>query len=159
MTDFQFRFAPLLRLRQRQRDAAAAELRQAQTAEATLAQQIEEVQTQRAHLLGSAIDLQVGAIDPQKMLEIGRYQLHLARRIAELEQQRAKVQMEVLRRRHALLEQERKVRSLERLRERQVAQWNAERIRREQNALDEWAGFRYWKKNAHGIAPAESDEA
>jgi len=159
MTSFQFRFAPLLRLHQRQRDAAAAEFRQAQLAETTLAQQIEQLSAQREQVFDSARATQVGVVDPQKLLEVGRYQLHLARQIAELEQQRAQVQIEVLRRRQSLLEQERKVRSLEKLRERQLAQWNAEQLKRQQSALDEWAGFRYWKKNANQAPPTESDDA
>ena len=143
MARFEFRLQSLIRLRERERDAASQELQKAMLASQKLLEHIEELKAEHAAQHPSQDEN--GAIEPQKYLEAQRYQLHLSQEIRTTQNQRELINQEVEVRRLKLVECEKAVRSVERLREIEFKEWQDQQQRAAQIALDQWAGFRYWK--------------
>jgi flagellar export protein FliJ len=135
-------------LRERERDSAAESYRQAMLAISKLNDEVERIlqeHTNQQPLQSSSIQ---GRVQPQIMLESQRYQMHLMQQVAQLRNQIQLVQGEAEKRRLLLVKREQAVRSLEKLAEQQQAEWEIANEQRAQIALDEWAGFRYWKEQA-----------
>ncbi len=145
MKQFKFRLENVQKLRERERDTAAESYRQAMLAISKLQEEIERILQEHA----SQQPLQAGSIQgevkPQLMLESQRYQMHLMQQVTQLRSQVQLIQGEAEKRRLALVKREQAVRSLEKLAERQRSEWEAANDQQAQIALDEWAGFRYWK--------------
>jgi len=145
---FKFRLEAIQTLRARARDTAAESYRQAMLAITKLNEEVDRILQEHA----SQQPLQSGSIQgqvkPQFMLESQRYQMHLLQQVAQLHSQIKLVQDEAEKRRLLLVKREQAVRSLEKLAEQQQAEWETTNEHRSQIALDEWAGFRYWKEQA-----------
>ena len=141
---FRFRLQSIVRLRERERDAAAESLRQALQAKQILEDQVEELLAERNGLNALRSVANQGHIDTQQMINAQRYQMYLDGQVAGLRQQISLVEQECQRRRAALVKCEQTVRSLEKLEEHQQAEWNNQQATNEQNTLDQWSSFRYW---------------
>lgn len=141
---FRFRLQSIVRLRERERDAAAESLRQALQAKQILEGQVEELLAERSGLNALRIVANHGQIDPQQVINTQRYQMYLDGQVSGLRQQISLVGQESERRRAALVKCEQAVRSLEKLEEHQHAEWNNQQASNEQNTLDQWSSFRYW---------------
>ena len=132
-------------LRLRERDAAQEAYRQARLAITKLEEEVERILLEHA----SQQPLQSGSIqgyvNPQRLLESQRYQMHLMQQVGQLRGQIEMVTVESEKRRQALVKREQAVRSLEKLEEHQRAEWEAAAQHRAQIVLDEWAAFQYWR--------------
>ncbi|MCA9192739.1 MAG: flagellar export protein FliJ [Planctomycetales bacterium] len=144
MSNYQFRFQSVEMVRRRSRDQAAKAFEQADLARRMLAAQVEDLlaeHRQQHAVQNSALQ---GHVDAQRLLESQRYQLHLMQQVAGLKSQIQMVEAEVERRRKTLVSKEQEVQTLERLKARELEAWNHTQLRREQEALDAWAGFQHW---------------
>jgi len=148
MNQFKFRLQKVQDLRARQRDTAAESLRQAQLAVSKLREEEARIMDEHARQNPSLDSLNQGRVDTQRLLEARRYQMHLIQQVQQLHSQIALVEAEVEKRRQALIQREQALRSMENLQEQQRVEWDAAAGRKAQIALDEWAGFRYWEKEA-----------
>ena len=146
MKQFKFRLENVQILRERERDAAAEAYRQALLAISKLEQEVDRVLAEHASQLPVQTGSIQGSVNPQRMLESQRYQMHLMQQVAQLRSQIQLVQGEAEKRRLVLVTREQAVRSLEKLAEQQAAEWEIVNQQRAQIALDEWAGFRYWRE-------------
>lgn len=156
---FRFRLQSIVRLRERERDQAADELRLAQQAKQVLLDQITGLQNEREQANAQRQLARPGVFDPQKMLESHRYQMHLDNQINHLQSQVSLVEQECQRRRAKLVKCEQAVRSLEKLKEKQLADWEAGLQSKSQDALDQWSSFRYWLDREVAFAQAEQVQA
>lgn len=143
---FQFRLENVIQLRERQRDTAAQAYQQASAAIDELNRRIEELR--ELHDAQASVQSACGAshVDPQRMLESQRYQMHLKQQISGIKSKLELVEVEREKRRLHLVHKEQEVRSIEKLREKQLAAWKTEQLRKQQFMLDEWAGFKHWSK-------------
>ncbi len=148
MKQFKFKLENVQTLRVRERDAAADSYRQAMLAISKLAEEVERILQEHANQQPLQSDSIQGEVKPQLMLESQRYQMHLMQQVAQLRSQIQMIQGEAEKRRLVLVKREQAVRSLEKLAEHQKAEWETANAHRAQIALDEWAGFRYWKENS-----------
>ncbi|GIW97192.1 MAG: hypothetical protein KatS3mg111_0525 [Pirellulaceae bacterium] len=160
MAGFQFRLDPLLQLRRRHRDQVAAAYSQATDVAGQLQGQVDEVEREIEDAQQWLRTTNTGPVDPQRALDSQRYQLHLERRRAELQQQLVNQRIEIAKLHKALVESEQRVKSLERLRERYLSQWTAEMQRRQQATLDQWAALRHWQQalSSHASSPQQEFE-
>lgn len=145
MAGFQFRLKPLLQMRERARDQAAQNYQQATLAVEQLKQQIVQLESEyeAQRPLQTAADHQT--VSPQKVLESQRFQLQIRQQINAMKQKLILVLQESEKRRLALVEAEKEVKSLTKLREKQESEYVASQQAKQQNALDQWAGIKYWK--------------
>jgi len=140
MTEFKFRLATLLRLRETTRDERGAELAAAYRADQLL-------QRQLARLIADLEELKAaarraagpGRVNVEQLVEAQRYQRTLESRQSQVNEERAALAAEIERRRQALLAAEREVRTLEKLRETRHARHRQDDNRREIKQLDEVA--------------------
>ena len=135
-----------MRLRERDRDAAANSYKEAMLAKEKLLKQVDELMQEYATQQPVQSDSNLGQVNTQRLLESQRYQMHLLQQVHQLRSQLQIVEAEVEKRRLKLVKKEQDLRSLEKLRENKEAEWNTQRLHREQIALDQWAGFQYWNK-------------
>ncbi len=147
----------MVRLRERERDVAAESFKQAQYARQKLLLQVDELLEEHASQVPLQSDSIAGQVNPQRLLESQRYQMQLLQEVAQLKSQIQLVEAECEKRRLTLVKHEQNVSSLEKLRSKQQAEWEADRQRLEQLALDQWAGFRYWKVSPSPRADLEKD--
>lgn len=147
MSQFNFRLRSVLQLRERHRDEAAQSYQQALLAIRKLDEQIEQLLQEHAAQKPYQAASSTGDVSPQKLLESQRYQMHLLQEVRELHSQKKLVEAESEKRRLVLVEREKDVRSIEKLHGRQLAQWHDDEARRQQIALDQWAGFQYWESS------------
>ena len=136
----------MLRLRERDRDAAANSCREALAAKEKLLSQIESLMQEHAAQQPLQASSILGQVDTQRLLESQRYQMHLLQQANHLRSQVQLVEAEYEKRRLRLVAKEQELRSLEKLKEKQEAEWQSLQLNRAQIALDQWAGFQYWKK-------------
>ncbi|MCA9132535.1 MAG: flagellar export protein FliJ [Planctomycetales bacterium] len=146
MTQFQFRLQSVVRLRERERDKAAGALREALAAQQKLQTQVDELLREHAAQQPLQAAVIVGSIDPQRLIESQRYQMHLLQQVHQLRSQIQLIEAECDKRRQNLLKREQELAALEKLRDKQRAAWQAQQLNREQMALDQWAGFQYWNQ-------------
>lgn len=147
MAKHKFHLESVVTLRERQRDAAAASYREALAAKEKLQTQVEALMREHAEqqpLQWSSIS---GRVDSQRLIESQRYQLHLLQMVSTLRSQIEMVESECEKRRLVLVTAEQSLTSLEKLRDKQQAAWENRQIEREQLALDQWSGFKYWKES------------
>lgn len=147
MSHFKFRMQNIVGLRERERDAAAASYKEALAAKTKVEGQVDELLQEHAQQVPLQSQSSVGAINTQRLIESQRYQLHLLQQVSQLREQIALIETECEKRRLKLVKQEQALRSLEKLRDKQRAQWNTLEALREQAAIDQWAGFKYWKES------------
>lgn len=161
MARFTFRFEAILKLRHNERDAARLYVADAQRALDIMNERIEEVGRNRHALRDEANRTLVGRVTVDQLLGRGRYDLQLDAEQRELVMQRGQIQLEVDRRRQRLTIAEQECRKLERLREIMAERYEAERLREQQNALDEMATLRAARRGAAGshFAPHNSERA
>ena len=147
MPHYKFRLQNIVGLRERERDAAAGSYKEALAAKAKLEGQVAELLQEHAQQMPLQADSSVGQINTQRLIESQRYQLHLMQQANQLRSQIELIEAECEKRRLKLVVKEQALRSLEKLRDKQRTQWNAQQAEREQIALDQWAGFKYWKES------------
>jgi flagellar export protein FliJ len=147
MPQYKFRLQNIVGLRERERDAAAGSYKEALAAKAKLEGQVAELLQEHAQQLPLQAGSSVGQINTQRLIESQRYQLHLMQQANQLRSQIELIEAECEKRRLKLVVKEQALRSLEKLRDKQRTQWNAQQAEREQIALDQWAGFKYWKES------------
>ena len=147
MPHYKFRLQNIVGLRERERDAAAGSYKEALAAKAKLEGQVAELLQEHAQQLPLQAGSSVGQINTQRLIESQRYQLHLMQQANQLRSQIELIEAECEKRRLKLVVKEQALRSLEKLRDKQRTQWNAQQAEREQIALDQWAGFKYWKES------------
>ena len=147
MAHYQFRLENIVGLRERERDAAAGAYKEALAAKAKLEGQVDELLQEHAQQMPLQSDCGVGTINTQRLIESQRYQLHLLQQVSQLREQIGLIEAECEKRRWKLVKQEQSLSSLEKLREKQRVQWNTREAEREQIALDQWSGFKYWKES------------
>lgn len=140
MSQFKFRLASVLKLREAARDQRRAELAEALRADDTLLQETEGLDAE----LGVTRDgcrrtAKPGVLDVDRLLEGHRYELLLRANRRVLEAKRAMLAVEIDRRRQLLVQATRDVRVLEKLRERQSTRHRAEEERQAMKLLDEIA--------------------
>jgi flagellar FliJ protein len=142
MKRFQFRPETLMRLREIVRDERRAELADAFRVAATL----DERHGALVRELDGVRDGQrtpAGLVNVDHLLESQRYEMVLDLEKRHVEQQQARVAVEIEKRRAALVAADQDVRSLEKLRETQLSEWRIEAERQEMKVLDEVAGVRH----------------
>ncbi len=147
MPHFKFRMQNIIGLRERERDAAAGSYKEALAAKTKVEGQVDELLQEHAQQAPLQSESSVGTINTQRLIESQRYQLHLLQQVSQLREQIALIETECEKRRLKLVKQEQSLSSLEKLRDKQRAQWNTLEAEREQTALDQWAGFKYWKES------------
>lgn len=147
MNQFKFRLKSIQSLRERERDAAAESYRQARLAINKLEAEVERVLDEhRAH--NPKLEANQFHVNTQRLLEVQRYQMHLMQQAEQLRSQIKMVEVEAEKRRLVLVKREQAVHALLKLEDRQKLEWEAANQARAQIALDEWAGFRYWKEHS-----------
>lgn len=148
MANFQFRLQPVIQLRERARDAAAQAYQQGLQAAQQVEQQITTLRTEyesQRPLQKTSINQ---TVQPQKVLESQRFQHQLGLQIKELQNTLFAVRQEIEKRRLVLVEAEQKLKSLTKLKERRREEYLTNEQAKEQNALDHWAGIKYWKSQS-----------
>lgn len=146
MKNFKFNLESVLHLRERDRDHAAEQLQKAELAKQQLLTQIDDLLADRDSQ-NSYRAAPSGHLNPQRMLEAQRYQIQLDSQVDVLREKVSLVDQECERRRARLLKCEQAVRSMEKLREKKASEHNSVEASKAQDALDQWASFRYWSNN------------
>lgn len=148
MTNFRFRLATLLRLRETTRDERRGELAEAYQAATVLAEQesrlAEELRKNRQLIRDAS---HPGELDVDALVGRHRHQLLLVAQRQLLDRQREQVEAEIELRRQRLLEADRDVKALEKLRERKRDRFLYEENRRETKRLDEVAARCGWQED------------
>lgn len=140
MTEFRFRLASLMRLRESERDERRESLAQAYHADQVLQQHQE---TLRGDLRENQRQVQQcsapGPVAVERLLGRHRYELVLQTQLRQLQQQRQTIAAEIERRRQALVEADRELKILEKLRERHFQEYVFQQQKLELRELDEIA--------------------
>jgi flagellar protein FliJ len=140
MSQFHFRLATLLRLRESARDECRVLLAEAQRAYRDLQNRLASLAARQARLQDECRRAAgPGEVDVVRLVEAQQYAAVLWAEEAELEQQRLALAAEIDRRRQALVEADREVRTLEKLRENQFQTHRRDEVRQEGKRLDEAA--------------------
>ncbi|TWU26670.1 Flagellar FliJ protein [Novipirellula galeiformis] len=140
---YEFRFASILDLRQRERDEAGGLVGEANAAIAKIESQIEDLQQQRQTALSEQVEARIGGIAVDQLLAKGRYNLQLQAEIYGLEQTRVKLDEELQRRQQRLRDAETEVKKFQRMKEIDFNQHQQEMNRREQIEIDEMNNRRF----------------
>lgn len=144
MTQFRFRLATLLRLRESLRDEKRSELALALQADVALEERIRGIEDDLADLLAAAKrGASPGAINIDRLLNAQRYELLLRAEQQIAEEQRRLLAHEIERRREALVAADREVKVLEKYRAVQQERHRTDVERKEQAQLDETALRRF----------------
>lgn len=140
MALFRYRLAPMLRLRENERDRCRIELAEAQREESRIAACVSRLNEELV-LLQRRMQQAAGPgrVDIERMRNAQRHQQQLKADLQQMEIKRREAEAEVDRRRHTLLEADRQVRTLEMHREQQLARHRLEEHKRETKRLDEFA--------------------
>jgi flagellar protein FliJ len=143
MSDFKFRLATLLRLREATRKERREQFAESQQVEETVRRQLDQLHEEWDHLTEMTREAaRPGAVDIGRLIEIHRYQQTVDAHRTQLSEQLAKATAEVAQRRESLIEADRDVRTLEKLRDSQKMQHHMESHRQEIKRLDEAAQLR-----------------
>lgn len=138
MSDFKFRLATLLRLREATRDERRQSFAAAERAEDLFQQQADQLAAEWDRVLTITRDaVGRGAIDVGRLIETHRYQKTLEARRTRVGKQLADAKAEVEVRREALIEADRDVRMLEKLRDAQKMRHHQESHRLDMKRIDE----------------------
>ena len=140
MSQFKFRMAALLRIREATRDERRAALAEAYRVDDVLRRQLEQIAADLDVLRTLARQAAApGVVHVDRLIEVQRYDVIARSHQAHVQGQRETVSAEIERRRQTLVEADREVRVLEKLRERQAEQHRQEEDRKETKRLDEVA--------------------
>lgn len=140
MTEFRFRLASLMRLRESERDERREALAQAYRADQMLQQQQEAVQNDLRENQRQVQECAApGPISVERLLGRHRYELILQAQLRQLQRQRQTIAAEIERRRQALVEADRELKILEKLRERHFQEYLFQQQKLELRELDEIA--------------------
>lgn len=140
MTEFRFRLASLMRLRESERDERREALAQAYRADQMLQQQQETVQNDLRENQRQVQECAApGPISVERLLGRHRYELILQAQLRQLQRQRQTIAAEIERRRQALVEADRELKILEKLRERHFQEYLFQQQKLELRELDEIA--------------------
>jgi len=140
MTEFRFRLASLMRLRESERDDRRESLAQAYRADQVLQQNQESIQAElRENQRQVQHCVSPGPISVEQLLGRHRYELVLQTQLRQLQRQRQAIGAEIERRRQALVEADRELKILEKLRERHLQEHTFKQQKLEQQQLDEIA--------------------
>ncbi|MBS0208085.1 MAG: flagellar export protein FliJ [Planctomycetes bacterium] len=147
MKRYRFRLDPLLHLRESLRDQRRAQLADALRVDVSLNEQKERLlaDQQRAR---HGYTAHVGAVNVDRLLEAQRFATVLEVERLALEQQLAKLKVEIEKRRLALVDADQQVRTLEKLRDTQAERWRLTGERLAQRELDEIAIQRHARQEA-----------
>ena len=138
MSNFRFRLAAVLKVREAERQQRRVELAQAYEADRVLQQQLDSLASDLALAKQQSRRLAApGQVDVDKLLEMQRYNLHVLAQTKAVRSQQSNVREEIERRRRLLVEADRQVRTLENLRDKQYAAFQIEQLKVEQKAMDE----------------------
>ncbi len=146
MAQDKFRLHNIVTLRERQRDKAAGSYKEALAAKEKLQLQVDELLQEHAAQQPLQWSSIAGRVDSQRLIESQRYQLYLLQMVNTLRSQIELIDGECEKRRLVLVRAEQALSSLEKLRDKQQAASIAKQLEREQIALDQWSGFKYWKE-------------
>lgn len=134
-----FRLHSVLQLRRTQQEERQAELAQALQAAQILQSQISEVQQQLQEIEEQLRAAAIHRLDVDHLMAIRRHQANTRALLRQLEEQQQVVEQEIERRQNRLVEANREVKVVETLEQQhREAQW-ALFLKREQDALDEFA--------------------
>lgn len=133
-----FRLESILRMRERERDEAAAAVAEARMAIEKLDDQHAQIVQEYDELDGMRKRASVGAVHPSRLLDIQRYQFVLHAELRQNEDNRQKVFVELQRRESILVEKQQAVKSLEKLRESQQQEYEEKLARQNQDRIDEF---------------------
>jgi flagellar export protein FliJ len=140
MSQFHFRLATLLKLRETTRDECRVQLAEAHRADAELKHRQESVAAEQTQLqLECRTAAGPGAVDLRRLIEAGRYACTLRHREEGLHQERQTLAVEIDRRHEAVMEADREVRTLEKLRDHQAETHRQEAERQDGKRLDDAA--------------------
>lgn len=137
---FRFRFDPIVRLRENQRDAARAALAEAYEALRQIENRQQELAEARSTLDRESALRRTGKLSVDRLLSDGRYERQLAAEVAQIAITAEKIEAELSRRQTALSEANASVRQMELLREREWAAYVLAQEKLAQANLDEIAG-------------------
>ena len=138
MTNFRFRLATVLKLRERERDNRREELSKAYQAADILREKRETVDQQIIELQDHVRDLAgEGPLNVETVMSAKRHELQLKTEQAELQQHGQQLAQEIERRHEALIQADRELRCLEKLRDRQHAEHAKRQLQQEYKLLDE----------------------
>ena len=140
MSEFHFRLATLLRLRETTRDERRVQLADSQRADAELENRLTRLNQEQERLRSECRTAAApGAVDLFRLVEAQQYAAALRAEEAELGRQRQALAIEIQQRRQALIEADREVRALEKLRENRRQTHQQEENRKEAKRFDEAA--------------------
>jgi flagellar protein FliJ len=138
-----FRLATLLKLRERERDAAAKDVSDARLA-------IDRVESAKQETLDQNEAMNVvrksatqGTFDLRQVLDAQRFQMILAAQLEQLNDQLGKLNQELERRQAILLRYQIAVKSLEKLRDQRNHSAEQSALAKQQERLDEWSSVRF----------------
>ncbi len=144
MRKFQFRLAPVLRLREQHRDEARSRLAEAFEAERITLEHEQKLQTQLQELMTNRREkAKDRTLQVDRLLDDTRFELSLRAQQSQLDLHKATLREEIEKRRRALVEADRQVRALERLEEKQREAHEYELALQEAKELDEIAARRH----------------
>lgn len=139
----EFRFKALLDLRRQQRDEAGAALGQANDAITKVNSQIDELESERAALRGTADVSRCGDVSVDALLAHQRYDLQLQADVKGLQSTVEELTAEMDKRRTKLVEAEAELKRFEKLKENDEAEVRALESKREHAEADEVSTRRY----------------
>lgn len=137
-----FRFDSILKLRLRQRDAAAMAVDEVVRAVRVIDDQLADLKQEISTLDGERKQSLTGTVAVAQLMEIQRHQLMLLGNVQYLNQQRGKLIQEKTRRDYALLKAQQALKSLEKLREKRLSEAETIEAASVQSRLDEWSNTR-----------------
>ncbi len=149
-----FRFDSILKLRLRQRDAAAMAVDEVVRAIRVIDDQLGELQQEISALDGERKLSLTGSVAVGQLMEIQRHQLMLLGNVQYLNQQRSKLLQEKTRREYTLLKAQQALKSLEKLREKRLTEAETIAAAAVQSRLDEWSNTRAVARQAIESTPS-----
>jgi flagellar export protein FliJ len=150
-----FRLATLLRLRERERDSAAQEVRDAKMAIERVEQAKRELTEQNEEMNSLRKQASHGAINLRQLLDAQRFQMILNAQVQQLDQNLNELSAELGRREAVLLRCQQNVKSLEKLKEQRAEAAATLALAKQQERTDEWSSVRY----ASDIQSSEGDDS
>ncbi len=137
-----FRLATVLKLRERERDAAAMAVQEVYRALQILDERSRELQAEHLEIDRQRQSQLQGAIAVRRLLDGQRYQMVLLGQLQHIAQQQEQLQEEKERREAVLVKRQQEVKVLEKLREKHQEEERKILEARQQSRIDEWSTVR-----------------
>lgn len=137
-----FRLATVLKLRERERDAAAMAVQEVYRALQILDERSRELQAEHQEIDRQRHSQLQGAIAVRRLLDGQRYQMVLLGQLQHIAQQHDQLQEEKTRREAVLVKRQQEVKVLEKLREKHQEEERKILEARQQSRIDEWSTVR-----------------